>query len=134
MKKVLIIDDMSFNIAFVEQALSELSFNGVIQKAMNLKEARERLMSSLKEGRFDLIVSDLNLPDGQFTTLLTILKQKKSFSSIPIILMTTNEPSNLSSVLEAIDVGVTDYFFKPSDVSEIVAKIKKHCPDLSSDT
>lgn len=80
-----------------------------------LQEARDQLAAS----KFDCVVLDINLPDGEGFTLLTSLRSQKK--SLPVIMMTARE--TLDDRLRAFSSGADDYVIKPFAVPELSARI-----------
>jgi len=123
--RVLVIDDMSFARDFIRQSLSQLGFKGEIKEARNLKSAKDVIQDSLTQKHFfDLILTDLHLPDGFSTEMIKKIRSTKAYKEIPIILMTTED--HRDKIVDAIGAGVNDYFFKPVDQLELFDKIKRY--------
>lgn len=67
----------------------------------------------------DLILLDLNLPDG---TGFDLFKEIKKSKDIPIIFLTANDLE--VSVVMGLDMGADDYITKPFKARELVSRIK----------
>ena len=68
----------------------------------------------LREGQPDFVLLDVNLPDALGTDLL----REKAFSpATAVIVMTAN--GGVSSAVEAMRLGATDYLVKPFEVTEL---------------
>ncbi len=71
--------------------------------------------------RPDLVLLDVNLPDGSgLETLPKILESKMS----PAVIIMTGDPDN-TRVVEAMGAGAYDFLRKPFDLDEILLLIKK---------
>jgi len=69
---------------------------------------------------FDGAIIDINLPDGDG---LTILREIRSHSSIPVILISgTGSPDSRAN---AMDLGADDYVMKPFHVRELQARMAR---------
>lgn len=84
--------------------------------AQDLKSARY----SNSMGKYDLILLDVNLPDGSGFTLLEEIRKAKS--RVPIIVLTAK--SDEDSVVEGLSLGANDYIRKPFSQKELLARIK----------
>ena len=73
----------------------------------------------VKENRVDLILLDLMLPDIDG---LEICKQVRSFSQLPIIMLTAK--SEEIDKLLGLEFGADDYICKPFSPREVMARIK----------
>jgi DNA-binding response OmpR family regulator len=73
----------------------------------------------LKEQAFDLVVLDLGLPD---INGLDVLKEVRSFSRVPIIILTANLEGNNRT--RGIGLGASDYLNKPFGYVQFIASVK----------
>ena len=71
----------------------------------------------LKEQSFDLIVLDINLPDGSG---LTFLQQLRQGGGPPIILLTANDLE--TDIVAGLELGADDYITKPFSLAVLLAK------------
>ncbi|MBX3140538.1 MAG: response regulator transcription factor [Trueperaceae bacterium] len=79
-----------------------------------LGEARERLAGA----RFDLIVLDLNLPDGDGLDLAAEVRQD---GSTPVLMLTAR--ADVKSRVAGLYAGANDYLTKPFNVAELLARV-----------
>jgi len=77
---------------------------------------------ALKNGLPDLILLDIMLPGDDGYSILSKLKENKSTSFIPVI-MVSAKGEELSKV-KGLNMGADDYIAKPFGVLELVARIK----------
>jgi CheY-like chemotaxis protein len=78
--------------------------------AKNLRDARARL----KEMRFDVLISDLNLPDGDGTELVREVKQAQQIKAIAITGRTSDEEREAG-----LGAGFDCYLTKPIDLQQL---------------
>ncbi len=113
--KILVVDDEK-NIREIVSMIFEKDGHEVL-KASNSKEAIKYLDREI----FDVIISDIKLPDINGIELLKIIKDKSG--DIPVILITAY--ASTSSAIEALKNGAEDYIIKPFDIDELRIVVKK---------
>lgn len=108
--KILLVDD---DIEICRYLKSELSdwYRFVI--CHNGKEALKQLLS----GDFDLVVSDVVMPEMDGITLLRNIKGNANISHVPVIMLTSK--SEISDRLEGIKLGADAYLAKPFSLEEL---------------
>lgn len=80
-----------------------------------LKKARNILDSKI----FDLLILDVNLPDGNGIDLLK--EEKEAHSEIPVILLTANDME--IDVVTGLEAGADDYITKPFSLAILRARV-----------
>lgn len=80
-----------------------------------IDEAREALATVA----YDLVLLDLNLPDGRGLELLRELR--RGGSKVPVIVLTAMD--QIASRIEGLNSGADDYLVKPFDLSELSARV-----------
>lgn len=108
MKILIIEDDKALNTGI---ALS--LGNDVILQAFCLAEARNLLDSSV-----DLIILDINLPDGSG---LDFCRELRQTSSLPIIFLTANDME--IDIVTGLETGADDYITKPFSLAVLRARV-----------
>ena len=94
-----------------------LEGNGYTTTAGNGKQALE-LVSARS---FDLILLDIEISDMDGLDVLNALRQTKTPTELPVIVLSTNHQS-----AEALSLGANDYATKPVDFPVVLARIKAH--------
>lgn len=115
MRSILIIeDDITFSLMLITW-LGKKGFR--VQSVSSVKEAKQRM-----EGTFyDLVLSDLRLPDGDGIALLHWMKSQ--CPTVPVILMTGY--AEIQSAVLAMKSGAADYIAKPLNPEELLNKINE---------
>ncbi len=86
-----------------------------VRRALDLAGARQALQAE----RFDLLILDLNLPDGSGLDLLRQLRAKGE--EVPVILLTAND-LELDEVT-GLEAGADDYITKPFSLAVLRARV-----------
>lgn len=74
---------------------------------------------ALIDHNFDIIVLDLNLPDGNGLTLLKQLKKEHPNTGVLIV----SARNSLDDRIEGLDLGADDYITKPFHLAELGSRI-----------
>lgn len=117
-KKILVVDDSSLMRNFAKGSLKQLKLNNV-DEAENGEEA----LLKLKKKRYDLILSDLHMPNMNGLELLKAVRRDSNLKDIPFIIMTLHGKKDL--LLEAVKEGLNDYLLKPVTAGSLGQKLKK---------
>ncbi len=125
MPHLLIVDDDLTLAIMLRTWLSKQGFE--VETASSVKAAGKKL---LEDGPFDLVLSDLRLPDEDGLFLLQWMKQKQV--STPVIIMTSY--AEVQNAVEAMKQGAADYIAKPVHHEILLQKIQEviRTPRLSS--
>jgi len=103
--RVLLVEDET-SIRAVEKALlKEMGFTDITEAA-TASEAK----TALSKQKFDIVLCDWELPDGEGIDLLSVLRETHD-QKVPFIMVTVN--AQIEKVKQAISAGVTDYISKP---------------------
>jgi DNA-binding response OmpR family regulator len=109
-------DDTALRTALVEQLVLDGEF--VPTEAETLAAAQARL--SAPDARFDAILLDVGLPDGDGRDFCKQLR--KQGVKVPIIMLTGSAEE--SDVVRGLDSGANDYIAKPFRLNELLARLR----------
>ena len=79
----------------------------------------EDARAAMASVRYELVLLDLNLPDGQGLDLLR--EWRAAGSAVPVIITTAQD--QLSVRIEGLNSGADDYLVKPFNLAELTARI-----------
>ncbi|POO55997.1 response regulator [Agrobacterium rosae] len=80
-------------------------------------------LTKAKGGPFDLIVTDLNMPNMNGLEMIEALRQSPAHTGIPIIFLTTESDADMKARAKA--AGATGWVTKPFDPENLVKIVKK---------
>jgi len=112
---VLIVDDEDTARSFISAALSDGGFEPL--EAGTLKEAHK----VIETGSADIILLDLNLPDGSGLSLLDRIALENP--SPPVILITAY--GEVDTAVEAMKKGAQDFLQKPLDLERLIQAVER---------
>lgn len=111
--KILLVEDEK---QLVESILGYLQKQGFIcEAALNFLAAEDKL--SVYD--YDIVLLDINLPDGNGLNLLKFLKQEHPTTGILIV----SAKNSLDDKIKGLDLGADDYITKPFHLAELNSRI-----------
>jgi len=119
MKKILIVED--------EKMLAEMYVDRFQQGGFETTLARdaESAIQLIKDGKPDLILLDILLPEADGITLLQQIRKDPEIASIPVVAFSNFD--NTEAKEQAQKLGVKGYLLKTNYTpQEIVEKVKKY--------
>lgn len=120
--KILVIEDE----AQVRQSYDDmLEFFGYeVESVPNGREG----MARITKNDYDIVVTDLNMPEMNGIDVLKYIKKKKPY--IEVIVITGY--ATLENAIEAMKVGAYDYFAKPIDIEHVRIVLSKCVKQIQS--
>jgi len=113
--KILIVDDEPSASDYLRLLLEQDGFE--VRATANGVEA----LIALETNPFELVISDLRMPQMDGLELLSHLKQR--WPDLPVIVLTANE--GIQDVVQAIHLGALNYLVKPSSPAVVSEAVKK---------
>lgn len=126
MIKILIVED---DVTLNSGIMLSLRQNDVdIQQAYNIKQSKQILC----EKKIELIILDINLPDGSGFELC---KEIRQVSQVPVIFLTANDME--IDIVTGLELGGDDYITKPFSLIVLRARVRailRRVRDIKSDS
>jgi DNA-binding response OmpR family regulator len=113
---LLVEDDTELRTTLLEQLAVDGEFAPV--EAATLAEAEARLTA--EDARFDTVLLDIGLPDGDGRDLCARLRRQGM--RMPIIMLTGADAEQ--DVVKGLDAGANDYIAKPFRLNELLARVR----------
>ena len=116
--KILVVDDFSTMRRIVKNILKQLGYE-------NIEEAEDggHAFTKLKNGAFEFVVSDWNMPNTDGITLLKNVRNDPDLKTMPFLMVTAE--AEKEKVIEAIKAGVSNYVVKPFTAEILKEKMDK---------
>ena len=116
--KVLVVDDFSTMRRIIKNLLRDIGFT-------NISEADDgsTALPMLKEGDFDFVVTDWNMPGMQGIDLLKAIRADAKLSHIPVLMVTAE--AKKEQIVMAAQAGVNGYIVKPFTAATLNTKLDK---------
>ncbi len=116
--RILIVDDFSTMRRIVKNLLNDLGFT-------NTAEADDgtTALVELQKAKFDLVITDWNMPGMPGIDLLRAIRADASMASLPVLMVTAE--AKREQIIEAAQAGVNGYVIKPFTAGTLNDKLNK---------
>ncbi len=116
--KILVVDDFSTMRRIIKNLLRDLGFT-------NTAEADDgsTALPLLKNGDFEFLITDWNMPNVPGIELLKALRAEPSLAKLPVLMVTAE--AKREQIIEAAEAGVNGYIVKPFTADTLKEKIDK---------
>ena len=116
--KILVVDDFSTMRRIVKNLLRQIGY-------ANIDEAEDgaQAYSKLKNGGYNFVVSDWNMPNMDGLDLLRKVRSDPDLKDLPILMVTAE--AEKEKVITAIQAGVNNYIVKPFTGEVLKEKMDK---------
>jgi two-component system chemotaxis response regulator CheY len=123
--KFLIVDDFSTMRRIVRGLLKEMGCN-------NAEEAEDGTvaLNMLKAGKYDFVVSDINMPNMNGFDLLKAVKADEALRHIPVLMVTAE--ARKEDIVLAAQSGAAGYIVKPFTKATLEEKVQKIMQKLAA--
>lgn len=116
--KILIVDDFSTMRRIVRNLLKEIGYS-------NADEAEDGqvALNKLKNGNFNFVVSDINMPNMNGFELLRCIREDAQLKTLPVLLVTAE--AKKEDIVLAAQIGASGYIVKPFTKATLEEKFTK---------
>lgn len=116
--KFLVVDDFSTMRRIVRNLLKDLGYT-------NVDEAEDGVMglSKLRNGSFDFVISDWNMPNMDGLTMLQTIRADAALASLPVLMVTAE--AKKENIIAAAQAGANGYVVKPFTAATLDEKLSK---------
>ena len=109
MQRILIVEDSATMRALLAASLEELESPVKIQEAVSGFEA----LRLLPREEFDLVITDINMPDINGLELVSFIKSNAKYAEIPLVIVSTEGSERDRD--KGFSLGADAYLVKPFD-------------------
>jgi two-component system, chemotaxis family, chemotaxis protein CheY len=117
--RVLVVEDSPTMRSFVATALEEVGIVDIIQAPSGFAA-----LQALPGGRFDLVISDVNMPDINGLELIRFVRKSPEHARVPLVVISTEGRDRDRE--RCMSLGASGYLVKPFAPAALIAEIKKH--------
>jgi CheY-like chemotaxis protein len=120
---ILMADDDVEDIELIEEAILNIDPEATLHKFFNGHSAIEYLLSAPDEALPCLIILDYNMPELKGSEVLSFMKSKKRYDTIPKVVLSTSNAYMHQH--ECMKNGASEYIVKPDNMNELHGLAKK---------
>jgi len=123
--RFLVVDDFSTMRRIVRNLLKELGF-------VNVEEAEDGAVAlgMLRNGGFDFVISDWNMPNMDGLALLKSMRADETLKKIPVLMVTAE--AKKENIVAAAQAGANGYVVKPFTAVTLDEKLNKILQSMMS--
>jgi two-component system chemotaxis response regulator CheY len=116
--KILVVDDFPTMRRIIKNLLKDLGFE-------NVDEAEDGVMGleKLRNGNFDFVVSDWNMPNMDGLAMLQQIRATESLAKLPVLMVTAE--AKKENIIAAAQAGASGYVVKPFTAATLEEKLNK---------
>ena len=116
--KILVVDDFPTMRRIIRNLLKDLGFE-------NVEEAEDGAMGldKLRNGNFDFVVSDWNMPNLDGLSMLQQIRADPGLSKLPVLMVTAE--AKKENIIAAAQAGANGYVVKPFTAATLEEKLNK---------
>lgn len=118
MKTALVVEDSAIMRGIIVSSLSNLQDVRSVEAANGFEALR-----ILPQEKFDIILTDINMPDINGLELLSFLKNHPHYRTIPVVIISTEKSE--TDRKRGLELGADDYLTKPFEPGELENIIRK---------
>ena len=113
--RILVVEDEKRLATFIKNGLEEQKYS--VDVSYDGETAEYLVMTN----EYDLIISDVMMPEMDGFEMCQKIKKDERLSHIPVILLTAR--ADLDSKIDGLEYGADDYVTKPFVIAELVARV-----------
>jgi two-component system chemotaxis response regulator CheY len=119
-KRILTVDDSKTMRDMVAFTLRKAGFD------VNEAEDGQKALTVLSGAKFDLIITDLNMPNMDGISLIKNVRANSTHRGVPILILTTEGDGTKKA--EGKAAGATGWLVKPFSPDKLVELVQRVCP------
>ena len=112
--RILVVDD---DVEIGRYITQELGSYYHVTAVTGAREALRYLLGAERDKQYDLVVSDVMMPEMDGFTFLRMVKTNMNISHVPVVMLTSK--ADVANRLEGLEKGADAYLAKPFDMDEL---------------
>jgi two-component system chemotaxis response regulator CheY len=117
MKSILIVEDSSMTRSMIRAVVEEIDDLETVEAATGFEA-----LKALPLQKFDLIVTDINMPDINGLELINFVKKDERYKEIPLLIISTEKSDEDKK--RGMSIGANAYITKPFQPQQLQDTVK----------
>lgn len=118
MKNILVVEDSSTTRSMIRAAVEEMEDFTSVEVGSGFDA-----LKALPTQRFDLIITDINMPDINGLELISFVKNHPSYKEIPLLIVSTERGEE--DMRRGMELGAAGYITKPFSAEDLQDLVRK---------
>ncbi len=117
MKRVLVVEDSATMRSAIVETLGDLADCRVDEAENGFAAIR-----ALSAGEYDLVLTDLNMPEMNGLEVVNFVRHHPTLAKIPLLVLSTENRSQ--DIRKAMELGATEYLTKPFNPEDLLNRVR----------
>ncbi len=117
-KKVLVVEDSESMRSLIASTIEELKDCETVEASSGFEA-----LKVLPGGGFDLIITDINMPDINGLEVISFVRKNDQYKEIPLIIVTTEKGEKDRE--KGLALGAQEYVIKPFDPENLKSVVQR---------
>lgn len=115
--KILIVDDDSDYLDFLQAVLDDQNYD------ITVTTSGIKALKLLKKIRFDLVILDIVMPDGNGFEICQEIRESKRNRDAMIVMLTGKRVA-MEDMIHGLEIGADEYLLKPVTAGELIVRVR----------
>ena len=120
---ILVVEDSASMRSFIVTTIEEMNGYQIFESGSGFEA-----LKLLPRQRFDLIITDINMPDINGLELIRYVRSNPLYQDIPLFIITTERGKEDRK--RGLALGANEYIVKPFDPKNLQKLVKKYISDM----
>jgi len=117
MKRILIVEDSNMTRSMIKAVIDDLGNMETTEAATGFEA-----LKALPSDHFDMIITDINMPDINGLELVNFVKNDQKYKDTPLLIISTEKSEE--DKRRGLDMGADGYLTKPFRPEELQQKLR----------
>ncbi|MCK5506604.1 MAG: response regulator [Thermodesulfovibrionia bacterium] len=118
MKSILVVDDSNATKSFIKSSIYEIDDVNIFEASSGFEA-----LKLLSQHPFDMIITDINMPDINGFEFVTFIKNNDRYKDVPVVFISTERSKE--DIEKGMSLGAASYLTKPFKSEELQAVVRK---------